>query len=102
MDAISNLFSGIAVRKWIATLRGNSYVEVIGENGLSDGGTELTLDWNQKFIDELAKEGIEADSDEDMVQIWLQSIMREDDIEAHEEHLLNEAKENTRKAQDDL
>jgi len=71
------------------------YVEIISERHDKNDGFELELDWNDNFINQLAKNGIDGDTDEDMVQLWLESIRRSQDAEFYEEELMNIAKEET-------
>jgi len=75
-------------KKFWATVFRRPYVEIVSEKFTKDEGFELKLDWNSRFITELGKSGIEADSEEEMVQIWLQSLMRQQDIDEYEESLL--------------
>ena len=75
-------------KKFWATVFRRPYVEIISENFTPADGFELKLDWNGRFITELGKAGIEADSEEEMVQIWLQSLMRQQDIDEYEEGLM--------------
>lgn len=78
-----------------ATINRRPYVEIVSDSIDPETGFELALDWNELFISELAKAGIDGDCDEDMVQLWLQSIMRTQDLEGYEENLMDLAKEET-------
>ena len=83
------------ISKWWSTIRRRPYVEIISDEFDEKNGFVIKLDWNNSFIKELLKAGIEGDSDEEMVQIWLQSIMRSQDMDEYEEELLNIAKQET-------
>jgi len=85
------------ISKWWSTLRKQPYVEILSDKFDEKNGFEIKLDWNKQFISELAKAGIEGDTDEDMVQVWLQSIMRSQDMDEYEEELLKMAKAEARK-----
>lgn len=65
-----------STRKWWATFRKRPYVEVISEGNLTKNGYPLELDWNSYFIEELDRYGIEGDSDEEMVEVWLLQLAR--------------------------
>ena len=62
-------------RRW-ATFRKRPYVEVISEGRLTEHGYPLELDWNSYFIEELDRYGIEGNSDEEMVEVWLLQLAR--------------------------
>jgi hypothetical protein len=65
-----------STRKWWATFQKRPYVEVISEGHLTKDGYPLELDWNSYFIEELDRYGIEGNSDEDMVEVWLLQLAR--------------------------
>lgn len=65
-----------STRKWWATFRKRPYVEVISEGNLTKDGYPLELDWNSYFIEELDRYGIEGNSDEEMVEVWLLQLAR--------------------------
>ena len=65
-----------SMRKWWATFRKRPYVEVISEGNLTKDGYPLELDWNSYFIEELDRYGIEGNSDEEMVEVWLLQLAR--------------------------
>lgn len=78
-------------RKFWSSLKKQPYVEIVSEGGRTAEGFPLELDWNDAFIDELARCGIEGETDEEMVLQWLQNLMRAQDIEEHQKNLMLEA-----------
>ena len=64
---------------------------MVSEGGMTDEGYSIELDWNDLFIEDLAKNGIEGKSDEEAVQMWLMRIMRSQDIDNYEQALLQAA-----------
>jgi len=80
-------------RKIWATWKKRPYVEVISEGKLTEKGYPLELDWNQYFIEELDRYGIEGDSDEEMVEVWLLQLARS----AHQNKLSEAAVEAERR-----
>ena len=64
---------------------------MVSEGGMTEEGYSIELDWNDLFIEDLAKHGIEGTSDEEAVQFWLQRIMRAQDIDNYEQTLLEAA-----------
>lgn len=77
-------------RIW-ATLRKKPFVTIVSEGGMTEDGYPFELDWNDLFIEDLAKHGIEGTSDEEAVQLWLQQIMRAQDLDDYETALLEQA-----------
>lgn len=89
--------------KLVATVKGSHYVSIESTERHPEHGFEMKFDWNKKFIAILAKDGIEADSDEEMVQTFFGSLMRADDLEAYEDELMKAAEEEQKKnAEEDL
>jgi len=64
---------------------------MVSEGGMTEEGYSIELDWNDLFIEDLAKHGIEGKDDEEAVQFWLQRIMRAQDIDNYEQALLQAA-----------
>lgn len=64
--------------KEIATEKGEPYIEVItldiDANNPSQGAFEL--EWNEFFVKELRDAGYQGTTDEDVVDIWFQSVCR--------------------------
>jgi len=81
----------IKIKKRWATLRKKPFVVMVSEGGMTDEGYSIELDWNDLFIEDLAKNGIEGKSDEEAVQMWLMRIMRSQDIDNYEQALLQAA-----------
>ncbi len=81
----------IKIRKRWANLRRKPFVVIISEGGMTEEGYAMELDWNDLFIEDLAKHGIEGIDDEEAVQLWLQRIMRAQDIDNYEQALLEAA-----------
>ena len=50
-----------------------------------DGRVAISLDWNEKFIEHLKINGIDAGSEEDTVGVWFASLMKEMGEEISEE-----------------
>ena len=78
-------------RKFWSTAKKKPYVEIVSEGGRTAEGFPLELDWNDAFIDDLAKCGIEGETDEDMVLQWLQNLMRAQDLEEYNKDLMKQA-----------
>ncbi len=77
-------------------MRKKPYVELINEGSEEGGIYPIELDWNDYFIEDLAKNGISADSDEEAVRLWLTRIMRAEDYDQYEEALLAAAEKQAR------
>lgn len=86
----------IKIRKRWATLRKKPFVVMVSEGGNSEEGYPIELDWNDLFIEDLAKHGIEGKTDEEAVQMWLMRIMRAQDIDNYEQALLQAAEKQTK------
>ena len=84
------------IKKWWLTLRKKPYVELINEGSEEGGIYPIELDWNDYFIEDLAKNGISADSDEEAVRLWLTRIMRAEDYDQYEQTLLAAAEKQAR------
>jgi len=82
--------------KWLANRRKRPYVEIVSEGGNTGEGFSLELDWNDHFINELAKNGIEGEDDEDAVRQWLQRIMRATDYDDYQEEIMRIAEDATK------
>jgi len=79
------------IRKWWATRKKVPYVEIVSEGGNTKDGFSLELDWNDYFIEELAKYGIEGSSDEEMVRLWLERIRQATDFDLYQQKILEMA-----------
>jgi len=86
----------ILIRKTWANLKKQPFVAIVSEGGMTEDGYPFELDWNDLFIEDLAKHGIEGTSDEEAVQIWLQQIMRAQDLDDYETALLKQAEKQAR------
>lgn len=78
--------------KFIYTLRRKPYVEIVSKVYDKQNGWKFELDWNKYFIAQLASEGIDGDTDEEMIYTWLSMLMRKAQIEELEEELMEVAK----------
>jgi hypothetical protein len=81
----------LSIRKKWANFKKEPFVVIVSEGGMTEDGYPFELDWNDLFIEDLAKHGIEGSSDEEAVQMWLQRIMRAEDLDNYQEALLEEA-----------
>jgi len=73
--------------KDLATERGEPYVAVLGMDvdptDINSGAFEL--DWNDKFIANLARAGYQGKTDADMVDQWFQNVCRNIVLETWEQ-----------------
>jgi len=76
------------IAKYWANFRKKPYIEIVSEGGNGPDGYPLELDWNDLFIADLAKSGIDGDSEEEMARAWLQRIMRAIDYDLYQEQLM--------------
>lgn len=89
------------IAKFWATVRKKPYVEVVSDYYDPEHGWQIKLDWNKQFVNYLAKEGIEGDTEDEMVHTWLNLLMRSSEYEEYEAELMNQAHEQGRKANAD-
>ena len=62
------------------------WVSIIGDN-IGEEGLQLSLDWNNAFIDYLKASGIEGVDETQIVQKWLAMIAQQQADRLSEEHL---------------
>jgi hypothetical protein len=73
--------------KEIATEKGEPYVNIlsmdVNPDDINSGAFEL--DWNDKFIANLARAGYQGKTDSDMVDQWFQNVCRNVVLETYEQ-----------------
>lgn len=95
--------------KRIATIREEPWFKIIGGDYKNQGDTTqlaFALDWNDIFVEELAKNGFGGRTDEEIVDLWFSRMCRQtmmDDLEQDidEEPMGGNAFARTRKARND-
>ena len=85
--------------KEIATKNGEPYVAIlkvnIDPNDINNGAFEL--DWNDKFLTNLIKQGYKMDpkdTDNDIVDRWFQTVCRNIALEVYEQQMADPEKRN--------
>ena len=90
--------------KHVQLLKKNSYVGVVNThfNPKDPKNGFFELDWNQKFIDNLAENGYVAEKEEDAVNKWFNDLCKNIMLEDMDQDVLDAMKENIEEQKKDL